>query len=275
MRLDKYIKEQWYSQQLDRTQKVDKEFVLEFMKKNKDYRDGGRVFRGLHRLIGGYGYVEPEKFVRRSKNTENYYTLIIDNSSYWSAYPKRSRSIICTSSPYTADSYGTGYRVIPKDGAKIGECPVSDFWQSFSDSIGRKSLADLNYYINKLLLLIVVQIKKSVLPPIYEYNELKKYFAMVDENKSKIEKVLKDGIKRNDDTYEAIYSVFNFDLEYFEKNKKLLEVLEERFRPDKNGFKLKNIGDRFERDDVELWISDPCVLVERHEYENLERSGEA
>ena len=124
MRLENYLIEE----KLDRTKEVSLDFALDFAKKNKDFLKGSPIYRGLRNNISLYAFVEPEKYTRVSANTENYYTLMIDNSPNWEGYPKRSKSIICSSSKSGASGYGNVYRVIPKNGAKIGVCSSDDFW---------------------------------------------------------------------------------------------------------------------------------------------------
>lgn len=69
---------------------------------------------------------------RKSANTLNYYTLIIDNSPRWSKFPKRSQSFVCSTSKATAGAYGTAlFAVFPFNGTPIGICPRNDIWDSF------------------------------------------------------------------------------------------------------------------------------------------------
>ncbi len=65
---------------------------------------------------------------RKSENTWNYYTLLIDNSPYYQNWPKRSKSLICTTDFMEATGYGNVMALIPEDGAKIGVVPASDMW---------------------------------------------------------------------------------------------------------------------------------------------------
>ena len=75
--------------------------------------------------------IDPKKDERRSANTLNYYTFIMDNSKKWSKYPKRSKSIIAR---IETDKVGNSYYVVlPENGAKIGECSDKDLWISFSN----------------------------------------------------------------------------------------------------------------------------------------------
>lgn len=105
-----------------------------------------QIFRGENARSEGVLYVEPAKFKRRSANTDNYYTEIVDNSDRWQMYPKRSQSLICSTDLSTASGYGTTYVVLPQGDPVIGVCPGGDFWVSFpvlKDKVGLRP-ADLN-----------------------------------------------------------------------------------------------------------------------------------
>jgi hypothetical protein len=91
------------------------------------------IYRGIDRG-GNILKVNPSKHERVSRNTENYYTLIIDNT--WEGFPKRGSSLICSTSKSRAKTYGRAYRVIPtnKD-ALFGVAPERDVWISFNNGI--------------------------------------------------------------------------------------------------------------------------------------------
>ena len=97
----------------------------------------------IYRGLGGKRYkrydkprramtVNPSEHKRFARNTDNHYMQIIDNSEYWSEYPKRSESIICSFSKVKANRYGQVYRVIPlEENSKIAICPGDDVFFSF------------------------------------------------------------------------------------------------------------------------------------------------
>jgi len=80
-----------------------------------------------------YYYIDPKKSKepRKSANTSNHYTLIMDNSKKWSKYPKRSQSVICSIDNTINRIPSSSYLVLPENGAKIGECSSVDLWESF------------------------------------------------------------------------------------------------------------------------------------------------
>ena len=131
---------------------IDEYEAAELFKKNcKQYKWGEQTFyRGVEgRLLQPY-FIDPSKSERKSANTSNFYTLWIDNSKKWADYPKRSKSLICTTQAQTAAGYGTSYMMIPYDGAKIGVCPSYDMWESFPNAmsdVGLYTLNEFNDYI--------------------------------------------------------------------------------------------------------------------------------
>lgn len=123
----------------NRTLKITESTAVSLIKKNKiplKYIIDNRMW--LYRsddILGKYLFSDPYRTnkLRKSKNISNYYTLIIDNSENWSAFPKRSRSLILSNTIPGATGYGKNmYIVIPlEEKCKIGICPKSDIWYSF------------------------------------------------------------------------------------------------------------------------------------------------
>ena len=68
---------------------------------------------------------------RKSANTSNYYTKILDETLGVAGYSLRSRSVIFANweNLHTAQDFGTVYAVLPVDGSKIGVCPFYDIFE--------------------------------------------------------------------------------------------------------------------------------------------------
>lgn len=96
--------------------------------------NGKSLLRGMS-FKGHFYHIDPKSSKRVSQNTENYYTLIIDNSSKWRKYPKRSESLILSNNRMKAGGYGDLYRVFPYDGSNFGICPQDDIWDSFGKTL--------------------------------------------------------------------------------------------------------------------------------------------
>lgn len=88
----------------------------------------GMFITGLPLLIK----TNPALIERKSQNTANHYTVLLSNLPEWKRFPKRSRSLICSTSYKYAAEYGSStFLVLPKNGTKIGVCSQRDFWESF------------------------------------------------------------------------------------------------------------------------------------------------
>jgi hypothetical protein len=91
------------------------------------------IWRGVKQqdsILGkdGVAIVDTTKSERKSQNTSNWYTLIIDNHPKYKNYPKRSQSLICVNDIETAEGYGAPMAIIPFNSAKIGVVNYPDIW---------------------------------------------------------------------------------------------------------------------------------------------------
>lgn len=78
---------------------------------------------------------------RKSDNTENYYTVILDNNPNCVGFPKRSRSFICSTSSYGASHYGDdSFIIIPFDNVPIGSINRDDMWHTYIRIFGEPPL---------------------------------------------------------------------------------------------------------------------------------------
>jgi hypothetical protein len=81
----------------------------------------------------GFAIADPSKTERKSANTTNHYTVILDNIHSMREYPKRSKSFICTTSRLKARDFakqGNPYVIIPFDKVDIGVVNSSDLWDT-------------------------------------------------------------------------------------------------------------------------------------------------
>lgn len=89
------------------------------------------LFRGSRNLGPGVYLIDPSKGERKSENTGNQYTILMDNNPLYSEYPKRSKSLICSTSKDYADGFGEEmFYLYPVDRAKIGITEGIDIWQN-------------------------------------------------------------------------------------------------------------------------------------------------
>jgi len=221
----------------DRSKPISKEEAEKIINtKCKASLKGTPIYRGKRRTSPfNFGIIDPKKYVRTSADTLNYYTLLIDHIlPEWKNYPKRSQSIICSTSPEYAKSYGSVYMVYPFDGSKIGVCPRGDIWSSFETFSGELDTFNID------------------LKMLGEANDIK-----LSETDPKLLKKQIQSLKR-DVAYFNPYSKF---FKEWVKNEKLdlLDLIEKAFDPKKNGFKLVKAGDKIPFD-KEVWTDGKSIL---------------
>ena len=137
MRLSKYIVEyKEYKENLGRGKGITMEEAIKMAPKFSDAIESDTVITRASRTADQHEYylIDPKKSKQKrvSYNTYNYYTLIMDNSSAWKKYPKRSESVIASMNKKCGIKYPM--RVLPKNGSRIGICSNVDLWFSFENS---------------------------------------------------------------------------------------------------------------------------------------------
>ena len=236
----------------ERTKPIDSEEVLyrlsEHCPKNlKCFLDGHELFRGTDNtnkyMIGDSNKGKP----RKSANTENYYTLLIDNTKLWDKYPKRSRSFICSN--YNSGYGSSLYYVIPYDGTKMGVCPDADIWNGFETVIGNNNLEGFNIVIKWVF-------------------KLNSHYA----DWKILKQAMNSGILSNDK--KAIKWIeeidflkkYNKDMESGKKNIKVTDYWEKDFEPKKNGFKIIDSLSKIPAVKREIWFSGKAIFLEKQGY---------
>lgn len=281
MRLKSYLTE-------GRSVQVDEAEALAWMHKHYD-PSNTPIYRGVENLRRDKCYiVEPAKHERTSANTENYYTLIIDNSKRWSKYPKRSRSIICATNTSIADDYGYIFRIIPESNARVGICGNCDFWASFPN-LGGYSMADLNRVLEDLWCIVK---GNDIYPD--GYHEIVELFYSVDNH---IHAVYDESLDYNRDefpdesenTLEDMsrestidYFLSSDDVWVGGKNlrQKIIEAVllhdvsskefvDELLDPEDNGFELDRAGSLRTDDYNEVWTDGKSLMVPEEMFERM------
>ena len=135
------------------------------------------LYRGLNGS-STHLIVDPTKHVRVSSQSNlNYTTLMVDNLKSWNKYPKRSQSLICsTSSNYSSQFGGYIYIVYPSDKCNLGICNNPDIWSSFQKTLGvHNGVPDLNKEIELMIRTV------SNKTPDTSFTEFKKMISLVDD----------------------------------------------------------------------------------------------
>lgn len=248
------------------------------MIKNGKLPEYQQIFRGAGHIskespnFKAIKIYEPSGHKRHSAHTENYYTEIMDNSKYWSEYPKRSSSIVGSTDMNKAASYGTLYHVIPlEENAVFGVCPSSDIWRSFKfalkelDNLFKEDiaiptaipdfthLAGLNNFLKT----------KFGLSKEADYNEMKKKVILNDKSFTLLDRDSTWNNSRFDYDKEAVIKLQN-------KWGSFLNYIEYLLSPKWNGFKLINYNSKVVLpSNREVWTDTACLLIEHDLHEKM------
>lgn len=205
------------------------------------------IYRGLNYEATGDAVVffDPAARAtpRKSANTHNYYTLWIDNSAKWSNFPKRSYSLICSTSLATAEGYGESYVIIPTVDTTIGVCPQDDFWDSFHKPLGNYQLNDFMDYVHEIFL------DQQITPP-STYKDLRSALKKIN-----LEHVWSP---RYSTSLTAIFKKYG-----------ALGAFDYILDPVTNGLKLSTWKNFKFPSHREVWLSAPCVLVEFDVFQSI------
>ena len=276
MRFKNYILETVDYSHMTRGKEISLDEVMKLIPQYSDgikflYRHGNsaNIMTRSVKSLFDYEILDPKTSVpRKSANTLNYYTFIIDNSKKWSKYPKRSQSIIClTDNKNIMLDYN--YWVIPKNGAKIGEAPKSDMWFSFDTD---DTLDTLNESIKLLLNLPYIEDDVKTITD-DNYFKIATRFNLYDFDSSLSEfkkaTLSFDRWFKDQDELSLSELKKNFSYTFFFKNWKgepLYNYLDKLLDPKKNGFKIKSITNL--DNNREAWTDSKSLLIH---YKNMNK----
>ena len=206
-----------------------------------------RIYRGLpDPFPTGYKYVNPKGFERRSMNTLNYYTYVIDNSKLWKGFPKRSQSIICTTDRGYAVNFGYPGMVFPVDGSKIGVASDYDFWGAFDNTLAEAGDLDVfNYMLTKIVK------EQGVMLDDKSLSSFKKGLT-------KFDKKLSDWLK----SLPGKNNLPSFDAKFMDGYKgDLWKHLETLLDPKKNNISLTSVGKPLPKRS-EVWTDGISIIID-------------
>jgi len=201
------------------------------------------LFRGTQKKYEPIVIIDPTVGLRKSRVIKNHYTLLMDNSPYYQGWPKRSKSVVCsTSYSYAADFAKFGTRVIvPFNGSKIGITPYADIWATPVDL--SKVAPELKYFNHISYLL--------------------EYFKVPDNSYE----VMLEYMQTPDFHYNWKERFPNIDLNDFD----LIGYLHKVMSPEKTGMQLSNT-ENFKRAlylNKECWVGGKCLSIKPSVYEQI------
>ena len=250
---------------------TDNDYVINLLQTSyktawKQYFDNNAIYRGIkskHNPNNNVLLVKPSTFERRSKNTTNFYTALLSILPSWVDYPKRSRSVICSTNSLTASGYGNNYLILPENGARIGICPTEDIWDSFDNIKKRWDVKSLTIFNDRIEMLaytldedLYFDLRNVDESNILDYvQKLNKYA-----NADWIDKNLKTDNTGDEDFVKNNYPEIAEDiLKNFKGD--WLTYFDDLLNPMENGFMLSNIEYFQAEDDREVWTDDNVIAI--------------
>lgn len=178
----------------------------------------------------------------------NYYTEILDNIPSMKDFPKRSRSLICSTKFADAEQYGTEvYVIVPFDTAKVGIVGKHDIWEVYVELFGHHL-------------------------PINHVNDFFKEMGIKDdwEDFEKFSDELKSGDEDAKSAFlnlpelKRVFSKEELEKEYERCKDDFIGVLNDVYSPEKTGMQWCYAADLKKHDLVqrtELWIEGDVVSL--------------
>jgi hypothetical protein len=217
-----------------------------------------------------YAYADPSSRERTSRNTRNFYTILFDNLPSWTKYPKRSRSLVCSTDPSRPRGYGQPFYLFPENGSKIGVCPSYDIWGSFDTVTNDYNLSSFNDYFWMFLRDSMNAIDRSYPAEPKNFAEMVVYFDEIDKHKKYVVQFIKNEFGSTPDSVDFRYKAFPVKEYINTPSMKLIDYLDKMFDPEKNGFMLKTPGNSIPKN-RETWTDSPCVMI--HYDESVEEDS--
>ena len=247
--------------------------AMEWMRKNsRGYLSKGQpIYRGME-TNHPVGFVDTlqDNFNRMSANTRNYYTVWMDNDKSWKGYPKRSKSLICSTAYSKANSFGEAHIIIPADKNLIGVCTEADLWESFPQLVTMGAGTDIVSDFIENLHAIVTKAAPDLLigDPEINYSDLVKTLKGITP-----EKIAEASAKMQMPPHKSFTGAsraFSNKFDWIERilsskyasDGSMLNYFREALDPVKNKFELKT-GASFHNvpKNHEIWVQGPCIVL--------------
>jgi hypothetical protein len=211
------------------------------------YNSPLKIYRGV-RFDSKYNFVYGDSSLteRKSANTQNYYTQIMDNIlPEWKQFPKRSRSFICGNTPRICNGYGHIYSVLPIGDPLIGVCPFDDLWSSFRNI----NMSDFGDWFFNLSEMVGADLQDSENPDV---STIMNIISRLDNNWSELIK--------NPEKFFGYYFGKCPNLKRFKSFTQFLSWL---LNPKRNGFNLVKLSQaKSIANTHEIWFSGPAYFRE-------------
>lgn len=218
---------------------------------------GAMIYKGMGDIPLGINFFKPIKN-RKSANTNNFYTLVINEDPRFMEFPNR--SVICSTSIAEAKGYANSVAslgiILPKNGTTIAICPSNDIWNT---PIALSTRKVLWFYYGRLI--------ESMINILGKNSHIKSYNDLLDLG-DRAHQMLNDGTI----DYESLKSKTKHELilsmldEIF-KRKDGMKTILKRFSP--NDFVTQNIKSFSAPDNREVWFDSDFIAIRAEYIESL------
>jgi len=230
----------------------------------KLFKNNKRIYRGVKRVLKDITVCTPGK--RKSNNTSNYYTYLMSEVlPSWKEYPKRNRAFICSNDINVANQYGSLHYVLPKNGAKIGVCPVNDIWFSFGKYVD--NLVLFNDFVYSLFRFVE---SESRLSWVHTLDYIEKIDSFSDKKITKVFDELRKMFPHN--------TIINSDtiLEDIKSNG-CVYAFDKFLNPETHNFSLLTFNDSkkirnaelFNKVQKECWTDSECIMFTTYQLNDI------
>ena len=221
----------------------------------EQFKRGNILYRGYGSMDIGFNRFQPLRG-RESINTNNFYTLIMNNDPRFSEFPKR--SVIVSSNRNTAMSFSSDDHslaiIFPKNGTRLGMCNAPDIWRAKPIELaGNQSVGF--YEIGRLIARLYKWLGTS--PAIItEYEEML-------EMQNKFEAMKKED---NDEFVVAMSHLRNYLENYNFKNELIEDIIEKGPKGlyeliNTSPFKLFNVSNMKLKENNEVWFDEEYLAI--------------
>jgi len=228
-----------------------------------DTQDNYHIFRGSSSIGRAVASIaNPKARGRISAHTSNEYTLLMSNDPLWSAYPKRSESLICSMSKHFASAYGTVYAVIPPDSFRMGVVPTPDLWDGFKHGLSDKNISGL-YDFNMSL--------RNMVNKFFPLSKIKTYQGL----REVLESITYETVKAVPVGSNKLYEYIKHELKTNMNMNAYDIIMNNILHPDKNKFSIINSHSEISKLYLknEVWTDNTCILInENVEYTDLQKA---
>lgn len=235
----------------------------------------GILFRGVYGTSTPYQFISPSSHSRQSKDVSNHYTYITDMLTSWDGLPRRSLSVVASTSDATAGAYGDNiYIVIPKDKHPIAYGASSDFWTNFryiESQLGFRSLEEFAYLMDDFTELYSEKfLNRDFRVETHEdyYDDLnllrEKILSFAKDNKIDLQKFKDKKWLKNNDIY--VFDSSKFMNKLIGAKFDFWGVFSDLFDPIKNKiektYSIITLS-TMEKYDIECWTDSDCILINK------------